>query len=161
MEPGSWKDVEPILAMVAELERLYRSRLKAKDEEIAQLRDIIGLRDAALRKREEEVTRLKDEATTAAEKARRTTDELTAEFPRRVVELLQGDYTLKCSKCGSEMKTAVSDEQARQLLMGQPVQLLCSNPSCVDEFSWGNQRHSIPLTFGPILRLRLATLGLL
>jgi hypothetical protein len=147
--------------MVTELDKRYRGKLKSKDEEIAQLMDIIALRDSALRKREEEAAKLKDDVAASNERARRTTEELIAQFPQRVVELLQGAYTLKCTKCGAEVRTTVSDEQARQLLMGQPVQLLCSNPSCMDEFSWGNERHSIPLNFGPMLRLRLALLGLL
>lgn len=135
--------------MVADLDKLYRGKLKAKDEEIAQLKGIIDLREAALRKREDEVDHLKGEAAVANQKAKHMAEELTAQFPQRVVELLQGAYTLKCTKCGSEMKTNVTEEQARQLLTGQPVQLLCSNSACMDQFSWGTERHSIPLTFGP------------
>jgi ElaB/YqjD/DUF883 family membrane-anchored ribosome-binding protein len=154
------KDAEHIFGLVSELDSLYRDKLKAKDEEIAHLKDIIALRESALKKKEEEVAALKDKLTDSSEKARRTADELTAQFPQRVVELLQGEYMLKCTKCGAEVKTKVNDEQARQLLTGQPVQLLCTNADCTDEFSWGKERHSIPLTFGPMLRLRLALLGL-
>jgi len=159
-EPRRRGDIDSILGMVDELGRLYKERLKARDDEIAELRGIIGVRDAVLGQREEEVAGLKTAWAKSNEKARHLADDFIASFPRHVLELLEGAYTLKCTKCGTEVKAAVTDEQARQLLAGQPVQLLCSNPQCTDEFSWGTARHSIPLTFGPMLRLRLALLGL-
>jgi hypothetical protein len=152
-------DIDSILNMVDELGRLYKERLKARDGEIAELKGIIGLRDSALKQREDEVVGLKATLADSSEKAHHMADDFIAGFPKHVLELLEGAYTLKCTKCGAEVKATVTDEQARQLLAGQPVQLLCSNPDCIDEFPWGTARHSIPLTFGPMLRLRLALLG--
>lgn len=161
VERSRSKETDSVLAIVEEMRRLYRERVKMREEEISQLKAILDLRDAAIRQREDEVAGLRAQLTKTEEKARRTADELTAQFPLRVLELLQGAYTLKCTKCGAEVKTNVTEEQARQLLIGQPVQLLCPNPECMDEFPWGRERHSIPLTFGPMLKLKLALLGLL
>ena len=158
--PHGQGDADSILGMADELGRLHRRRLKARADEIAELRGIIGLRDSALKLREEEVAALKAALAESNDRARRFADDFIGSFPRHVLELLEGAYTLKCTKCGTEVKAAVTDEQARQLLAGLPVQLLCSDPNCVDEFPWGTVRHSIPLTFGPMLRLRLALLGL-
>ena len=126
-------------------------------EVFGAIREQIG--KAAEEMKEEEFSKAVEAR--ADEKAQRTVNEVVSRLPSYVVELLKGEYTLKCGKCGSVERATVTDDQASQLLLGQPVQLVCSNPSCIDEFSWGNERHSIPLTFGPILRLRLSMLGVL
>jgi hypothetical protein len=160
-EPRYLREVDAILAGLKKLEGLYRERLKAKDVEIVRLREAVGQRDLELGRIEEEVAKLKGELAESHEKAQRAVSEVVSKLPERVVELLKGGYKVKCGRCGTDVTATLDDEQARQLLLGQPVQLLCSNPDCIDEFPWGRERHSNPLTFGLILRLKLFTLGLL
>jgi hypothetical protein len=160
-EPLYRRDVDAILAGLKELERRYREELKAEEGEIARLREAVNQRDLELGRMGEELARLKGELTESHEKAQRAVSEVIYKLPEHMMELLEGGYTVKCGRCGTKNTVNLDGEQARQLLLGQPVQLLCSNPGCVDEFPWGRERHSNPLTFGLILRLKLSTLGLL
>ncbi len=160
-EPPYRRDVDAILAGLKELDRLYRERLKAKDGEIARLREAVSEGDLELGRMREELAESKGELAESHEKTQRALSEAISKLPERIVELLEGSYKVKCGRCGTDVTAILDDEQVRQLLIGHPVQLLCSNPDCVDEFPWGRERHSNPLTFGLILRLKLFTLGLL
>jgi hypothetical protein len=160
-EPRYRRDVDAILAGLKDLDGLYKEKLKAKDGEMAQLREALSQKGVEIRRMGEELAATKGKLAESRDKEKRVVSEVITKLPERVVELLQGGYKVKCGKCGTEGTAVLDDEQVRQLLIGHHVQLPCSNPECVDEFPWGRERHSNPLTFGLILRLKLFTLGLL
>jgi hypothetical protein len=162
-------EIDSLIDSLGERMKEFGERIRVKDRQIAELKDSVHRMEMTLGRQREDFEKAEaalaqckaDVETRADEKAQMRIDAAVSKLPQLIADLLKGEYTLKCVKCGSTNKISVTDEQARQLLLGHPAQVLCPNPSCIDEFSWGRMRHSMPLTFGPILRLKLSMMGML
>lgn len=74
------------------------------------------------------------------------------------VELLKGEYSFACGKCGTPQNVKLDGKQIALLQGGGFVNIQCINPSCTDDFPFAPLRHSIPFDYDTIIRLKLPSL---
>jgi hypothetical protein len=74
------------------------------------------------------------------------------------VELLKGEYSFACGKCGTQQMVRLDSRQIGMLQSGGFVDVQCINPKCTEDLSFGILRHSIHFDYDTIIRMRLPSL---